>query len=304
MLFLRYAAFLVAALWLDPANLAQAQDVSGWNPDLDATMQAAAQEGQPILLLLEIEAQSDADLIPRLTDAVSDLKDPPRLARLTYPAEPYAKVAIAQKFVLWADLTGVTQLPALAWLDSEGRPYAVAELSGTDPAAGYTPLMKQLSDQYAVANRAFTEAQSLSGIDKARRLHEGVQQITESCRPSYLDIMQQIVELDPDNTASLREVYEPILVNVLLDVAIQEQIYPLIDSGSYAEARSILNRLAEQHAVSPAQKQLLLAFQAELLHSEGQTDLAIEALDDAIAIAPESASAAKLEETKRRLTNP
>ena len=111
----------------------------------------------------------------------------------------------------------------------------------------------------------------------------------------YVDIEHQIVKLDPQNVAGLKSKYESAVVSRELDAVIQNEIYPLADRGKYAAAIARLDRLIAQTKSPRPQLQLLTAFKGQLYYSLGDKRQAARFLDDAIAIDPQSESAARAE---------
>ncbi len=209
-------------------------------------------------------------------------------AELVYPEQAYAQAAIAQEIIGWSDLVGATRLPALAWLSPEGRPYGIIEVAENLGPAQLQQQIADMSHRYHRSHAAFAEASQLTALAQAQKLHDALELVDEPCRASYLDVMQQIVSLDDENTLGLKDHYGPILTEVVINDVIQGEVYPLVDAGAYPEAQAALGRLIQQHPVSIEQRQLLMAFQAQLLHSQNRSQEALAMLDEAINIASES----------------
>ncbi|MEM9882023.1 MAG: hypothetical protein AAF800_03790 [Planctomycetota bacterium] len=268
-----------------------------------AAFEAAQVRQAPVLMLLRVEAHGDSNLGHRVEDSTKKLPVQPVAVELVYPEKAYARPHVAGEFVRWADLVGATRLPALAWVGPDGRPCGLIEL---DPGAADPWLddrLKSMHERYQAGVAAHEKARRLDGAARARCLNEYLQFIDPPCRTSYYDVMAQIVRLDPENIAGLRAVYEPVLTEVAINTAIQEQVYPLIDAGAYTQAHEVLGALLRNQPVSDEQRQLLMAFQAQLMHSQDRTPEAIALIDEALAIEVEGSAREKLLRARRQFTS-
>ncbi|MEM9417607.1 MAG: hypothetical protein AAGA25_00960 [Planctomycetota bacterium] len=184
----------------------------------------------------------------------------------------------------WADHVGATQLPALALLSPDGRPCGLIEGEGVTDAAKLKEELAEMNQNYLISQSAFSQADLVQGAERAQQLHQALQAIDSPCREAYHDVMQQIITLDPEDSLALRSDYQPILTEVVIDEVIQGEVYPLVDAGAYDQAQATLARLIRDNTLTNEQHQLLLAFQAQLLHSQNRTREAIDMIDQAIAL--------------------
>jgi tetratricopeptide (TPR) repeat protein len=140
-----------------------------------------------------------------------------------------------------------------------------------------------------------------TGAERAKLLDQALAAVAPFADSEYVDIEHQIVALDPQNVAGLKSKYESAVVSRELDAVIQNEIYPLADRGKYAAAIARLDRLIAQTKSPRPQLQLLTAFKGQLYYSLGDKRRAARFLDDAIAIDPQSESAARARAAKLQL---
>ncbi|MEM6458560.1 MAG: tetratricopeptide repeat protein [Planctomycetota bacterium] len=266
-------------------------------------LETARTQQTPVMVLLRVEAHDDADLGRRVGDSTKNLPIKPVGVQLVYPKEAYARPRVAQEFVRCADLVGATRLPALAWFGVDGRPCGLIELDAETHADELGDLVATMYEKYNSSVAARDRAQGLSGTARARCLHEYLQFIDPPCRHSYQDVMAQIVTLDPDNAVGLKAVYEPVLTETAINTTIQEQVYPLIDAGGYTQAHEVLGTLLREQPVTAEQRQLLMAFQAQLLHTQNRTPEAIALIDEALALGAEGPAQEKLLKARQQFTS-
>lgn len=273
-----------------------------WGTDLSQQLEAARADKGTVLVLMEVEA--DDALAETVCALAENTSHSAKRVRKIYPEVPYQDVAATQSFVDIADRAGVRHLPALVLLDALGRPSGAIEIDDLSDASELAQAIAQLFEDHAARDECFAAALETVGVERGSRLDAGLERVSASCRSAYHDVMQQIVDLDPDNVAGLKQKYEPVLVEVILNRAIQEQVYPLVDQAQYAAARQVLEWLAKEHAVNTEQRQLLLAFQAQLFYSEGLSTKAIDTLELAISMAPDSAAAERLKKAREQIVSP
>jgi Tfp pilus assembly protein PilF len=103
------------------------------------------------------------------------------------------------------------------------------------------------------------------------------------------------------NRAGLKAKYDPTLIANEADSTIQNEVYPLVDSGDYAGAIARLDHLIGTVKPQREQLQLLLAFKGQLYFSSGDKQKAVGALDDAIALDPQSEPAARARAARQQI---
>lgn len=92
-----------------------------------------------------------------------------------------------------------TGLPTVLLLDEKGLPYAqVAGARRT--TAEYLKALDEAAAVRTARDAAFARAAGLQGLERAKALAEGLNAIPENCRDKYVDIVNEINALDPQNT--------------------------------------------------------------------------------------------------------
>ena len=92
-----------------------------------------------------------------------------------------------------------TGLPTVLLLDEKGLPYAqVAGARRT--TAEYLKELEAAAAVRAARDAAFARAAGLQGMERATALVEGLNAIPENCRDKYVDVVNEINALDPQNT--------------------------------------------------------------------------------------------------------
>lgn len=92
-----------------------------------------------------------------------------------------------------------TGLPTVLLLDEKGLPYAqVAGARRT--TADYLKELEAAAAVRTTRDAAFSRAAGLKGMERAAALAEGLNAIPENCRDKYVDIVNEINALDPQNT--------------------------------------------------------------------------------------------------------
>jgi thioredoxin-related protein len=103
---------------------------------------------------------------------------------------------------------GVEGFPAILLLDSQGRAYAQTGYQPGGPPA-YTEHLETLKDFRKTRDEAFAAAEGLAGLEKAKKLNEGLEALQPSLRfASYAGIIDQIIELDADDAGGLKSKFE------------------------------------------------------------------------------------------------
>jgi tetratricopeptide (TPR) repeat protein len=200
----------------------------------------------------------------------------------------------------WAQRLSIARFPTFVLLDTEAKAYARSELVAKD-AASYQKEFERLREIKTQRDKALALAAAAKGIEKAKLLDKALATVASFADSDYLDFEHQIVTLDPENAAGLKAKYESTVVTRQLDAVIQNEIYPLADRGKYRDAIARLEKLIVQLHPPRPQLQLLTAFKGQLYFSLGDKKQAVRFLDEAIALDPQSESAARARAAKLQL---
>jgi len=121
------------------------------------------------------------------------------------------------------DLHGIRAYPTVILSDPDGRPYA---LTGFDDELHPDPFIRKPDKLRPVRDRrdaALNRADRSQGMEKARALDEALTAIRGASDPSLVDIegelvvrfdraqIEEVIALDPDNAAGLRDRYRALL---------------------------------------------------------------------------------------------
>lgn len=223
-----------------------------------------------------------------------------RWVRLEWPDEPRARAGDAQRFLEQADRYEVRRLPAVLLFDASGRAYARIESEGL-VGDQVSESIRRAGATLADRDRALREADASMGLQRAQALDRALACVESFVLTDYESLAREIITLDESGEAGVAHKYEAIFAERDLDEFIQGTVYPLIDQGGYAEARMALQGVLGDWPLSTDQRQLLLGFQAQLHYSEGDRELALAAIDRAIAVDPNSDASAKLFTAKEQI---
>jgi tetratricopeptide (TPR) repeat protein len=211
-----------------------------------------------------------------------------------------ASPAHLTEITTWAQRLGVARFPTFVLLDAEGRPYAKSELGAVD-VASYQREFQRLREIHTKRDQTLALASRATGLDRAKLLDQALTAVAPFADSEYAELERQIVKLDPQNALGFKSKYESAVVSRELDAVIQNEVYPLADRGKYAAAIARLDRLIAEAKSPRPQLQLLTAFKGQLYYSLGDKRRAARFLDDAIAIDPQSESAARARAAKLQL---
>jgi len=185
-------------------------------------------------------------------------------------------------------------------LDADAKPYARSELVAAD-AESYLNEFQRLQQVRVRRDEALALAADAQGTERARLLDRALTAVAAFADSEYNDVERQVIALDPQNAAGLKSKYESAVVSRDLDTVIQNEVYPLVDRSNYRGAIARIDRLIVEIKSPPPQLQLLTAFKGQLYFSLGDKHRAAKFLDDAIAIDPQSESAARARAAKLQL---
>jgi thioredoxin-related protein len=189
----------------------------GWLVDFQKARQQAAAEGKSILMEF-----TGSDWCPpckalkaQVLDSEVFQKEAPEhfvLLKLDNPRDKshQSPEEIEQYQKLSAEFK-ITGVPTIILADHEGKPFAKMVGYGGDPAEAY---VQKLTDQKQVREKrdaAFAEAEQAQGLEKARALDKAISVIdSELAVAQYGEVVEEIIQLDADNEAKLKEKYDGI----------------------------------------------------------------------------------------------
>ena len=257
-------AVLIAGLVVFDAAIVRAQDL--WTEDLPEAKTRAAKEGKDILMDF-----TGSDWCPVCVELHKDVfntaqfkKDAPKsfvLVELDYPENKPQSDRVKQQNAELAQMFDITAFPALVLMDSRGEPYARINYDGVPETM--LPRILGLHERKAQRDLQLEKAGKAIGIEKAMLLDDVVKSEVDGEILMGLDaILEQIVALDADNKAGLKEKYEMrVELHAIISIA---------EAGDTDGAIAKLDALLSNKKETPLRKQEFLYQKAILLQSKSQ----------------------------------
>ncbi|MHC4875343.1 MAG: thioredoxin family protein [Planctomycetota bacterium] len=154
----------------------------------------------------------------------------------------------------------VEGFPAILLADGLGRAYAQTGYQPGGPD-GYIEHLEMLKGFRATRDAAFNAAEALTGAEKAKKLDEALETIQPSLRfASYPETVDQIIELDSDGTAGLKEKYEMGRAERAFSQRMQQILTEANATGDWDKVLADLDKLITDYAAFDE-----LALQAQML---------------------------------------
>jgi hypothetical protein len=150
-------------------------------------------------------------------------------------------------------------------------------------------------------DRQLALADATTGLERAHHLDAALNVVGPFADTEYADLKQRVTELDPQNAAGLRAKYETTITRSRVECAVRDEVYPLINGGSYAAAIMRLNELVAETKPPRDELQRILACQGQLYFGLHVKEMSAKLLDEAIALDPKSESGRRAGDVKRQL---
>lgn len=193
----------------------------------------------------------------------------------------------------------VAGYPTIYLLDSEARPYAKSVGYGGQDVEGYMALLESQRKVRLDRDEAFARAIDLEGIERARELNRGLSLLDRSfVFPHYASVVAEILELDAENKAKLKEVWEGPYTKHVLAVGEVEIREALETHGAAAEWDALVTRataLLGTYGAYPELAQLAYFTRAVAYLESGRTESGVADLRKAHAEVPTSELAKTIE---------
>ena len=297
------AAAVISALAVIAFGLALAPTPPGppaWRGALAGAVAEAKAAGKDVLV--EFTRRDSGGELPALDALVFDR--PQFLRGVDRRFVPVRLVVDADSpdaaVVTLAERLAVARVPSLVLMDGDGRPYAAVD-SQSEQIPDQLELIERAAAKRVLRDEALLQATGVSGVERARRLHAALQHVAPFASTGYEPIAREIVSLDADNAAGLRDVYSAPLAEGRIDSLVQSVVYPLIDRADFAGAVTAIETIISQEKPPTHQLQMLMAFKGQVLFSMGRKDDARRVLHDSLALSPDSTAAARVRAAVRQL---
>ncbi len=228
----------------------------------------------------------------------------------------------------------VQGFPTILLMDEQGRPYAKTGYRPGGPEA-YLKHLTELRAHHTKLKTALSEAEKLTGVDKAKALIKALALIPAEYLSHYSDITDQITKLDPkDETGFVKEQqYQADFAKLmgtlrtqnptealksidtfiaekkpseenkkqLLNIKFQIKVSELVQQNKTDEALKLVDTYISENNLTGADKQGVTGTKIGILLRAKKFDAAEKTLDEIIAIDPKTELAKEAESFKPRL---
>lgn len=290
------------------AAATHAADEAAWTEDMDAAMlQAKAQNKD---LLVDFTGSDWCPPCMALGEEVFDSEQFANgaanefvLVKMDFPKQTQQDEKIKQQNAAWAQKFGVQNFPTVVLMEPSGRPYAA--ISGYQSGAKdqYLTALSQLQQASKTRQAVFAQAEKAEGAEKAKLLDQAV----SSLQPQillmfYRPEVDEIIALDADGSAGVKDKYETLLKVVEAEQDIQTQLQPLFQAGDADKVIAKIDELAAKYKNFVGIKIKLLMAKAKILaEQQHKFQESLDVIDQAIAIAPNPQLAENLGKLKAQL---
>lgn len=225
------------------------------------------------------------------------------LVKLDFPQDrsKMSKELLAQNNGLQSRF-GITQFPTLLMMDSETNVYDMLSYQKGGPGP-FNEAMTAKLKQAQGFKAALAMAAKQEGIERARAIDDGLSALPETIMHLNFDLMKQVVEMDADGKAGLKQKYAELVTKIeesLLLQAAGEELQALI--GPHMEKREGEQALAKLEAIiqkpkNAIQHQMALYFKGMvIMDTTKDAKAAVAALEAGKALAPKSPIAQQIDQ--------
>jgi hypothetical protein len=177
-----------------------------------------------------------------------------------------------------ADTYEFQGFPTIMLFDKQGRPFAQ---TGYQPggAAAYNPHLEEFRLARVDRDTAIAAAAKLQGPEKAKKLDDALSNLPPDLLfPAYESVVEEIIQLDADNTAELRSQYEERLANHQFMVRVQAIEKQIPDTKNPDAILADIAKVAKEFGGDPRRDYVTTMFQINVLNY-------FDRVDDVLAVA-------------------
>jgi tetratricopeptide (TPR) repeat protein len=204
-----------------------AEGCGKWLTNLDEAERLAVKDGKDLFILFTGTAwrgpciQFESNVLNRPEFVRST--EPFILVKLEFPKSDEDLPPSQRKdFMAWRERYGIRAFPTVLLADASGRPYAVTGHIGLG-ADGYVRHLGKIREARARRDSAFSKAVTAHGVEKAQHLNAALSALESAFDRSFTEKqgdmlvrfyrpeIDLIIDLDPTNSAGLREKYRGLL---------------------------------------------------------------------------------------------
>jgi thioredoxin-related protein len=202
-----------------------------------------------------------------------------------------------------AEQYSIRGVPTVLLTDADGLVYAQTGYQ-PDGAEKYLTMLGELQKKGASFQKALGAAADKKAVERATAVHEALALLDEEVvNTHHLALMEEIVKLDADGKAGLKEKYEPKIKEIAegKEVAreakvLNDLVAPLMEEGKGKEALAKVDELIKAPK-STVQHQLALFYKGMItMDVDGDVKAAIAALEASKALAPQSPVSKRIEQ--------
>jgi tetratricopeptide (TPR) repeat protein len=201
------------------ADLRKKIKVLDWHSDIEAAKAQAAREKKDVFVYFTGSDWCPWCLLVRREvlgkDAFIDYA--PKhfvLVELDFPRNKPKPKEFAQNQAL-LEKWGLEGFPSLILADAQGRPYAsLRDGNVRDESTVYVELMEKLRKNRVTRDELLAKSLAAEGLEKAQALDKALELVPRTfLAGAYLDIVSQILSLDPEDKEGLRSKYLPTILS-------------------------------------------------------------------------------------------
>ena len=305
-----------------------------WQTNMDDAMKLAEKEGK--MLLIDFTGSDWCGWCIRLNKEVFSKESfqyaAPKdfvLVELDFPRKIEQTDEVKAHNKKWAEKYNVQGYPTIILADTKGEAFASTGYrpDGPEPYLEHLDVLLKGKTQRDLHLDA---AKKTKGLEKARHLDQALS-IEDIIVPDRINVMEQIVELDSDNVAELRDKYQAEIAMLKAEKSMQEindllmgeklddaltlidQVlndakpngdmlmqlismkgYALSSKGDFDGAVKMFDETLKRDDLETPERQIYAANKWQVLVEKGDKEAAAQAIKDAIAIDPDSDIAAQL----------
>lgn len=261
----------------------------GWLHDFEAAKKKAAAENKD--LFIDFTGSDWCGWCIKLNEEVfqhdpfkKGIADDFILVELDYPKDKskLTKETIAQNEKL-REQYQIQGYPTILLTDAEGRPYAKTGYQKGGPES-YVEHLAKLQKSKAARDEAFQKAESAQGVDKAKELFSGLKKVPEDYRKLYPGVIADIIKNDPEDKTGLKAAQAAREAKV----ALEKKLQSAMQSGDSSKALTLINTYITEQKLEGAAKQEAMMYKLNILFSNKDFDALEKALDEVIAVDPDS----------------
>ncbi|MEM6257362.1 MAG: thioredoxin family protein [Planctomycetota bacterium] len=276
----------------------------GWTEDYDAAKTKAGEQSKD--LLLEFTGSDWCPPCKKLNEMVfshdsfaSGAGEHFVLVKLDFPRSKEQSADLKKQNRELQQKYGIRGYPTVMLTDAEGRPYAQTGFRQGGPE-DYIAHLEELKKVRVERDKHFTAAQAAEGIDKAKHLHEGLEVLgSEMALTHYGATVEQIIELDSDNEAGLKQKYNDLYAAKKIEKEIESIMQGARNDPEGAVAK--LDEVLARDGLSTASKQTVLTMKSQVqMFVLNDKETAKATLTAAIEADPESEMAEQLRGAMKR----